>query len=358
MKRLTTGATTLPRQRVVWPPNHNRLFAVYWRKKESIWIAFAPAMLKNRYWIAFGIQRLKPTKTQALAVRCEINPPKDGINRRCAGLFLKDSNGNVYLAHTGKVGGGKSGIGKDAFLQAYQGQTETVTWPDKGTGSTVIVFGALNDKSFISKVAEFLVDVDNFKTELNQRELLSKETVAAEKLGAFDPIDAKDARQRIIASIVRRRGQPQFRKMLLAEYKNRCAATGCDCIDALEAAHIYPYRGSETNDVTNGLLLRADLHTLFDLHLIGISADYKLIVADEPQTTVYADLHGKPIRLPKNHASWPNIKALEMHLARMANHDTSIQIAATEDVPHADKGDHQNNDPDEKLLRSGGRNIS
>ncbi|MEO2018753.1 MAG: HNH endonuclease signature motif containing protein [Fuerstiella sp.] len=41
-------------------------------------------------------------------------------------------------------------------------------------------------------------------------------------------------------------------------------------IAVLEAAHIRPYRRPEDNDVQNGLLLRADIHTLFDLNLLGI----------------------------------------------------------------------------------------
>jgi len=41
----------------------------------------------------------------------------------------------------------------------------------------------------------------------------------------------------------------------------------------LEAAHIKPYRGKTDSHLENGLLLRADLHTLFDLNLIGVEPD-------------------------------------------------------------------------------------
>lgn len=53
-------------------------------------------------------------------------------------------------------------------------------------------------------------------------------------------------------------------------YRGRCAVTGCDATWALEAAHLRPYRGPESNTVTNGLLLRSDIHTLFDLRLLAI----------------------------------------------------------------------------------------
>ena len=46
--------------------------------------------------------------------------------------------------------------------------------------------------------------------------------------------------------------------------------TGCDVVQALDAAHISPYLGDQSNHVTNGVLLRADIHTLFDLQLFDL----------------------------------------------------------------------------------------
>jgi len=135
-----------------------------------------------------------------------------------------------------------------------------------------------------------------------------------ESSGAFDPSDETDARERTIASIVTRRGQPAFRQALLAAYNGKCAVTGCDTFYALEAAHITPYRGDHTNAVENGILLRADIHTLFDLGLIAISPnDFKVILRDDLRTGFYGDLHGQPIALPSNRSELPNREALEAH---------------------------------------------
>jgi len=49
--------------------------------------------------------------------------------------------------------------------------------------------------------------------------------------------------------------------------------SGCNVQEALEAAHIRPYSECGTNKIANGLLLRADLHTLFDLHLMSLDAN-------------------------------------------------------------------------------------
>lgn len=71
----------------------------------------------------------------------------------------------------------------------------------------------------------------------------------------FDPTDLIDGRKRTITSVVQRQGQPAFRRALIKAYGGKCAVTDCDAEEALEAAHIVPYQGPETNHVTNGLLL-------------------------------------------------------------------------------------------------------
>jgi len=72
----------------------------------------------------------------------------------------------------------------------------------------------------------------------------------------FSPRSIADGRKRTIAAMIRRRGQPVFRKKLLAAYDRKWAITECDVEEVLEAAHIMPYRGPDTNHLANGLLLR------------------------------------------------------------------------------------------------------
>src|SRR5262249_37425762 len=55
--------------------------------------------------------------------------------------------------------------------------------------------------------------------------------------------------------------------------KDRCLVTGCEVLAVLEAAHIRTYPGEDDNDPANGLLLRSDIHTWFDLDLLGIEPD-------------------------------------------------------------------------------------
>ncbi|WP_429001222.1 HNH endonuclease [Stenotrophomonas maltophilia] len=74
--------------------------------------------------------------------------------------------------------------------------------------------------------------------------------------------------------------------------------TGCNVFDALEAAHIHPYSGLKSNDVRNGLLLRADVHTLFDLYLIAINpGSLRIAVAPALQQSTYFEVDGRELRI-------------------------------------------------------------
>lgn len=138
---------------------------------------------------------------------------------------------------------------------------------------------------------------------------------AAAAIGMFNPTE--DARQRIMSAIVQREGQPAFREALLGAYDNSCAITGCRVVALLEAAHIVPYRGAHTNVVGNGLLLRADLHKLFDVHLLAIDPQTlrvrlsEMLIASE-----YKCLDGARLRSPKDSSDAPIKDALSYHWER------------------------------------------
>lgn len=128
-------------------------------------------------------------------------------------------------------------------------------------------------------------------------------------------ISEEDARSRTLALIVQREGQQAFRKLLLDAYGGRCAISGCAVDVLLEAAHIVPFNGAPTNSAANGLLLRADLHKLFDLHLIVIDGKTRQVRCSEQlRESEYWQFDGYRLREPVK--GRPADKALAHHRAR------------------------------------------
>lgn len=108
-----------------------------------------------------------------------------------------------------------------------------------------------------------------------------------------------DTRERINRSIALRRGQRSFRKKLIRRYDHCCMVSRCTLMDIVEAAHIWPYRGLKDNHPDNGLLLRADLHTLFDLDLMGIEPD-SMMTSLHPKAASagYGEFDGLQLHIP------------------------------------------------------------
>ncbi len=125
------------------------------------------------------------------------------------------------------------------------------------------------------------------------------------------PLDDEDARRRVYAQIISREGQPSFRLELMNAYSCRCAVTGCDAEPALEAAHLRPYRGPAWNVVSNGLLLRADIHTLFDRNLLAIDPQTrKVALSPQLSGTQYQKFSGVPIAEPAAESQRPSQEVL------------------------------------------------
>ena len=90
--------------------------------------------------------------------------------------------------------------------------------------------------------------------------------------------------------------------------------TGCDAVKAQEDAHIVPYRGPETNHVTNGILLRSDRHTLFDLGMVAIDTTIMTLMLDSRiANSSYMEFSGTFIRVHDIVAEHPSDALLDYH---------------------------------------------
>ncbi|WP_197062749.1 HNH endonuclease signature motif containing protein [Bosea sp. UNC402CLCol] len=142
----------------------------------------------------------------------------------------------------------------------------------------------------------------------------ARDWISAEIETAPAPPAISGAREWQIRQVLKRRGQTRFRISLIRAYGGCCAITGCNAVDALEAAHIAPYGESTNNKMANGLLLRADLHTLFDLGLLAVHPlDFTVMLSPKLAGSSYDGLRGQQLRLPKNTIDGPCPQALKDH---------------------------------------------
>lgn len=115
-----------------------------------------------------------------------------------------------------------------------------------------------------------------------------------------------------------RLGQGAFRVAVTDAYDRACAVTGEHSLPALEAVHIKPFAREGPHTVTNGLLLRADLHRLFELGYVTVTDRWRLEVSDRLRADfnngkTYYPLRGTPVTLPKYERLRPDSALLQWH---------------------------------------------
>lgn len=115
-----------------------------------------------------------------------------------------------------------------------------------------------------------------------------------------------------------RLGQRSFRVAVLDSYGRRCAITSERTLPALEAAHIREYSATPEHVISNGILLRADIHKLFDSGYVTVTPEHRFLVSRRIKEEFengrdYYALHGSVIRLPQNPLHRPDESALNWH---------------------------------------------
>jgi len=116
-----------------------------------------------------------------------------------------------------------------------------------------------------------------------------------------------------------RLGQRSFQAVVLDAYRRRCAISGTHITPVLQAAHIRPVTAGGEHRLDNGLLLRSDVHTLFDRGYVGVDPSYRLLVSprlreDFGNGEQFYARAGQVIDLPERRADRPQHDFLEWHL--------------------------------------------
>jgi putative restriction endonuclease len=119
-----------------------------------------------------------------------------------------------------------------------------------------------------------------------------------------------------------RLGQGSFRALVTDAYSYRCAISKERTLPVLQAAHIRPYAEGGSHELSNGLLLRSDLHTLFDQHYLTIEPNKKTLIVSrrirkqfENGRDYYA-LVDRELIVPADPVALPSMESLSYHFER------------------------------------------
>jgi putative restriction endonuclease len=131
----------------------------------------------------------------------------------------------------------------------------------------------------------------------------------------FDTAQPRYGREVLIKP---RLGQGTFRLLVTDAYERRCAITGERVLPVLEAAHVRPYSEGGVHTLENGLLLRSDLHTLFDAGYLTVTPEYRVAVsgrlkADFENGREYYALTNRSVRPPLHGVPPVSIENLRWH---------------------------------------------
>jgi hypothetical protein len=131
---------------------------VFWNERERFWFAIHPQ--PDHHGLLFGTQ--VPAKGKVLHITVVIATPRVPRHTR-GGLLLRDDAGATYLAHTGRVGGGKVGISRSNFV-AFHGLDRRDVVEYGADGDYAILLGRVDDSRLVDRISAFVREVARFKS--------------------------------------------------------------------------------------------------------------------------------------------------------------------------------------------------
>lgn len=276
----------------------------------------------KRFVSRLDLANYDPAEFQQRALDAEGDEPRGNVVFECIlKLTLRDHPGGLdsSLAHrivqqefdlptvwTDAIPSGGEPMWKGLLLREVE-VFRIAGWLD--VGATLGIW-RLSDEGLLAAEDLGLDDLLEVEQEIVRPFLLRGEP-------SDDADSAGSERQREMREIWARRGQPRFRRELLRVYMARCAVSDTDSIHVLEACHLVPVAEGGTDAMSNGVLLRSDLHTLFDLDLVGINpVGVIVVVSPRLAETEYQSLEGRKLRFPADPNGRPDAKALHYRWER------------------------------------------
>lgn len=182
---------------------------------------------------------------------------------------------------------------RKAWMKAHQSGASTryfLIWLGQNLDAKAIAKGALKANSYA---------YENWHTDpiIDALEGLGFAVWDVRRDGEFD---LQKATAYELTKRLARPGQQRFRSEALALWDHSCAVSGLSIDTALEAAHIVPHSSSGEMSARNSIILRADLHRLFDANLMAIDPDTLEVALHMKAEEEYAKFKGEHIWLPDN----------------------------------------------------------
>ena len=139
-----------------------REYEVTWHPDKGIWVLLQSHSTSRRtyFWCCYGLEY--PKDRAILTPTLEINPPHEGIDLRRGGMFVRDAKDNIYLCHTGRIGGGKKGIGKTVFWDRYTGASIDVNI-GRPNPVQAVNLGQVNSPKLPNRIARLVREVKRIK---------------------------------------------------------------------------------------------------------------------------------------------------------------------------------------------------
>ena len=138
----------------------------YYHREHDFWTSFFTIENSDssRYWFGYGLG--DPNSLRKISPICEINIPIAGANRKIAGAFARDNAGGVYLVHSGKIGGGRKGIGSSAFWERYSGNTINIVYSTNRKPHKAALIGKLGSHDLLEHIGSFVRQVGGIKDDI------------------------------------------------------------------------------------------------------------------------------------------------------------------------------------------------
>lgn len=146
---------------------------MHWFQNDGFWWGYQrlEECPNPRHWNAFGLT--KPVGGLAShSITCEINIPLSSGTWSVAGAFVEDDSGEVYVTHSGKIGGGQERVGRSTFVANFAYTQQWVCAERNGKPKDVVVVSALDDALLIQNLAHFAKEVYRIKETVRLKQTL------------------------------------------------------------------------------------------------------------------------------------------------------------------------------------------